>query len=136
MSAWAARFRSSLENLTPEQVALLVSVGVVLGVFPITGLPTVFCVLAAGRLRLNPVAMQLLNNAASPLQLALILPLARAGAWLCGGGVGRGFGTAAIHAIAGWACMCVPAGVLLYAIILVVMRRGRAACFNDIKSPA
>ena len=41
------RFRRSVQELTPDQVALLVSVGLVLGVFPIMGCPNL-CLPAAG----------------------------------------------------------------------------------------
>jgi len=126
---WALRFRTSVEALSPEQVALLLSVGLILGVFPIMGCPTAFCLLAALRLRLNLVALQLLNQISSPLQLALLLPLERAGAWLCGpaspvdGSAASQIGAVALHAIVGWACICVPAGILLYFILVLAMRR-------------
>lgn len=128
MKAWAARLRCSLEQLSPEQVALLLSVGLVLGVFPVIGWPTVFCLFAAVRLRLNPVALQLLNQISSPLQLALLLPLARAGTWICGGTMrpdasfANLLGAAAMHAAVGWACICVPLAVLLYLGLIPVAR--------------
>ena len=132
MKAWAARLQASVEELSPEQVARLLAVGLVLGVFPIMGGPTVLCLLAAFGLRINLTALQLLNNASSPLQLALLLPLARAGARLCGsaaspGGSAAGkLGAAALHATAGWACICIPLGALLYLILVFVMRRSLA----------
>ena len=142
MKAWAARLRSAVEELSPEQAALLVSVGLVLGVFPVMGVPTVLCLLAAFGLRLNAAALQLVNNISSPLQLALLLPLARAGAWLCGAASAGGtsaagtIGMAALHAIAGWACLCVPAGVLLYFGLIFTVRKRRPAWFNSLESPA
>lgn len=142
MSAWTLRFRASLESLSPDQVALLISVGLVLGVFPIIGCPTVLCLFAACGLRLNAVALQLLNNVSSPLQLALFLPLARAGAWLCGGAgspavsTAGALGATALHAVAGWTCICIPFGTLLYVVLVLAMRRRRPACFNSVKSPA
>ena len=131
MKSLLSRFRASVEQLSPEQVALLLAVGLVLGLFPIMGCPTVFCLLAAFALRLNVVALQLLNNISSPLQLALLIPLERAGARLCGGGALTGgslagqIGAAALHAVVGWACICVPAGVLLYFVLIFVIRRWR-----------
>jgi len=132
VKAWALRFRASVEELSPEEVALLLSVGLVLGVFPVMGCPTVLCLLAAFGLRLNLAALQLLNNVSSPLQLALLLPLERAGACLCGGAASGGsaasqLGAAALHAVAGWASICVPLGALLYVILVFAMRRGRPA---------
>jgi hypothetical protein len=126
---WVSRFRTSLEQLSPEEAALLLSVGLALGVFPIMGCPTAFCLLAALRLRLNVAALQLLNQISSPLQLALLLPLERAGGWLCGsavsanGSAARQIGVAGLHAVVGWGCICVPAGVLMYFILSMAMRR-------------
>jgi hypothetical protein len=128
------RFHASLAELPPEQLPLLLSVGLVLGVFPIVGFPTVFCLLAAICLRVNPAALQVVNTISSPLQLALLLPLARAGQKLCGTTAlpGRSWigqaGIAVLHAIAGWACICVPLGALLYVSLLWIARKGRPAC--------
>ena len=142
MKQWASRFRASVEELSPERVALLLSVGLVLGLFPIVGCPTVLCLLAAFALRLNLAALQLLNNVSSPFQLALLLPLARAGAWLWGGALPSGgsvaaqIRVAALHAVAGWAFMCIPAGVLLYFVLIFAVRRQRASWSNGVESPA
>ena len=137
-----SRFCTSVDGLSPEHIALLISVGLVLGVFPVAGIPTILCLAAAFGLRLNFAALQLLNHVSTPLQLALLLPLARAGYWLSRGALsadstvaGR-LGAAALHAVAGWACICVPVGVLLYAILVLLLRRGRRPWFNSVKSPA
>ena len=60
-------------------MALLVAVGLVLGTFPVYGLPTLLCAAAAVLLRLNAAGLQLVNQLSTPLQLALLLPLARIG---------------------------------------------------------
>ena len=131
MKIWVRRVQASVAELSPEQAALLLSVGLVLGVFPIMGCPTVLCLLAAFGLRLNFAALQILNNLSSPLQLALLLPLSRAGARLCGGAAAaRGswtgmIGLTALHAVAGWACVCIPLGAILYVGLVLVMRRCR-----------
>ena len=128
MKGWVLRFQASLAELSPEEIALLLSVGLVLGVFPIMGFPTVFCLLAAIGLRLNWAALQLLNNISSPLQLALLLPLARAGNVLCGGARPLGgswagmLGAAALHAVTGWACICIPVGAVLYVSLVFLLR--------------
>lgn len=133
------RLRIVLEELTPEQVALLLTVGMVLGVFPIMGCPTFLCVLAALILRQNVAALQLVNQVASPLQLALLLPLSRAGAWLCGspvptGSTGSRVGVTALYAIAGWAGICIPISAVLYVILVLAMRRGRPSWFKPANS--
>jgi hypothetical protein len=137
MKSLMLRFRTSVEELPTEQLALLVSVGLVLDIFPVMGCPTVLCFLAALGLRLNVAALQLLNNISSPLQLVLLLPLARAGALLCGGTAAAGgswtgmIGLAALHAVAGWTCICVPLGGLLYVSLVFVMRRDQRSWSTD-----
>ena len=132
MKSLILRFRASVEDLSPEQLALLLTVGLVLGVFPVMGCPTILCLLAALGLRLNLAALQLLNNMSTPLQLALLLPLARAGTALCGGAASGGvswtgiLGLAALHAVTGWACICVPLGGMLYFTLVFAMRRAPA----------
>jgi hypothetical protein len=132
VKAWVLRLQFYLAELSPEEIALLLSVGLVLGVFPIMGFPTVFCLLAAFGLRLNWAALQLLNNISSPLQLALLLPLARAGHRVCGGALPGGswagvIGATAVHAVTGWACICIPAGAMLYISLVFFLRTRMSA---------
>ncbi|HJZ99519.1 MAG TPA: DUF2062 domain-containing protein [Candidatus Solibacter sp.] len=142
MRDWPTRFRAAIAELPPEQVPLLLVVGLVIGVFPIMGIPTVLCLLASLGLRLNTLALQLLNNITSPLQWALLLPFARAGAWICGGRINAGamfagkIGVAALHAVAGWLCICVPLGILTYLAVTLAMRRRRQSWCNSVESPA
>jgi uncharacterized protein (DUF2062 family) len=129
---WRLRLQASLAELTPEQVAAVVSIGLVLGVFPISGFPTVFCLLAALGFRLNPAALQVMNQISTPLQLALMLPLARAGGRLCGGAASGGswmgqISSLALDAVAGWTSICIPLGALLYICLLIALRRCRFA---------
>jgi uncharacterized protein (DUF2062 family) len=70
------------QGVTPEKIALTVAVGVSLGVIPIIGSTTMLCTLAAVALRLNLPAIMLVNGAVYPLQLTLLIPFLRAGAWL------------------------------------------------------
>jgi hypothetical protein len=127
VKGWALRFQASIEQLTPEAAALLLSVGLVLGVFPVMGCPTLLCLCAGFGLRLNQPALQLINNVCSPLQLALLIPLERAGGWLCrglpagDGSVAAKIAAAALHAIAGWACICLPLGLVIYGILVFAM---------------
>jgi len=45
MKAWVLRFQACLAELSPEEIALLLTVGLVLGVFPIMGCsPLLDCV--------------------------------------------------------------------------------------------
>ena len=67
------------QGVTPEKLALSLSLGVVLGVFPALGWTTVLCALAALILRLNIPATQLVNYFMYPVQLATIIPFFRLG---------------------------------------------------------
>jgi uncharacterized protein (DUF2062 family) len=121
-----SKFRATVTALSPKQIALLFAVGLVLGVFPIPGFPTLLCLVAAFVLRLNAPALQLLNNLTGPLQLALWLPLQRTGAWLLGRAVSpvaESLAAAAWHAVLGWACVCIPAGVAAYAVTAHLLSR-------------
>jgi len=61
-------------GITPKKVALGVACGIVLGIFPVVGLTTILCLLAATILRLNIPAIQLVNYLVYPLQLLLLIP--------------------------------------------------------------
>jgi uncharacterized protein (DUF2062 family) len=67
------------QGITPEKIALTIALGAVLGIFPILGATTILCAVAAVSLRLNQPIIQLVNYFAYPLQLALIIPIYRAG---------------------------------------------------------
>ena len=123
----AAKLAAATEGLSPHKIALIVAVGVVLGAFPVYGCPTILCGLAAIALRLNLPALQLVNQIATPVQIALLLPFTRTGSWIFGSRAG--FGGAVFSAVAGWACISVPLGVLLYFTLGYVLRRsaGRPA---------
>jgi len=61
---------------------LTVALGISLGVVPVIGSTTTLCTLAAVSLRLNLPAIMLVNGVVYPLQIALLVPFLRAGAWL------------------------------------------------------
>src|SRR2546426_6925400 len=67
----------SLEGASAETIALSVALGLVFGMFPVYGCPTLLCAAAAIVLRLNSPAVQLVNYLISPLQLALLVPFNR-----------------------------------------------------------
>ena len=70
------------QGVTPEKLALTVALGFALGIFPILGSCTLLCGIAAIVLRLNQPVIQLVNYLAYPFQLALIIPIYRAGEML------------------------------------------------------
>ena len=136
MKTAVARLLASLAGLSPNTIALVIAVGFVLGVFPVFGLPTVLCALAAVILRLSVPAVQLMNQLSSPLQYALLIPLTRFGAFLLGDRNAWSLAAATRDAVVGWFCVCVPLGLLLYLLLLCVLRcRGRE-WFNELESSA
>ena len=114
---------------------MCVSLGLVLGVCPVYGCPTLLCGLAAILLRLNFPAIQLVNYLSSPLQVILLVPFIRLGALLFPGAPDSagshadawhavyGFLMASLHAVAAWFCVCAPAGFILYVCLVGALRR-------------
>ena len=121
MKKIASKLAVATAGLSPDKIALIMAVGLVLGAFPVYGFPTILCGLAAIALRLNLPALQLVNQAATPMQIALLVPLTRTGSWMFGSRAG--FGGAVWNAVAGWFCICVPMGVLLYFRLGYLLRR-------------
>ncbi len=117
----ACKLAAATEGLSADKIALIVALGLVLGAFPVYGCPTILCGLAALALRLNLPALQLVNQIATPVQIALLVPFTRTGSWIFGSRAG--FGGAVWNAMAGWCCISVPMGVLLYFTLGYVLRR-------------
>jgi uncharacterized protein (DUF2062 family) len=67
------------QGITPEKIALTLSLGAVVSTFPILGSTSILCLLIAFVLKLNQAIMQLTSWVCYPLQFALLLPLYRAG---------------------------------------------------------
>ena len=70
------------QGVSPEEIALTIAIGISLGVIPMLGTTTMLCTLAAVTLRLNLPAILLVNGLVYPLQLTLLVPFLRAGAWM------------------------------------------------------
>ena len=71
--------RQFRQGVTPEQIALTIALGLVIGIFPIIGATTILCGIAAVSLRLNQPIIQLVNYFAYPAQLIALIPFYRAG---------------------------------------------------------
>ena len=67
------------QGVTPDKIAMSLAFGLGFGIFPVLGVSTILCTLAAVVLRLNLPAIQLVNYLAAPIQLALIIPFVRLG---------------------------------------------------------
>jgi uncharacterized protein (DUF2062 family) len=121
-----SRVKSIAEGCSREKLALLLAIGLVLGTFPVFGLPTILCIVAALSLRLNMAALQVVNQLSSPLQLALLVPLARVG-WkipvTSDATALERLGAMALQAITGWLMVCVPVGFLVYLGLVYFLRR-------------
>lgn len=138
------------QGITPEQVALTIALGAVLGIFPIFGATTVLCGIAGVALRLNQPLIQLVNYLLSPLQLALLIPFYRAGERLFGAEllpiidipelVARfgadpwqfviDYGRVGMYGIAAWCLVAPPLVLLVYALAkpaLVTLRSSLVA---------
>ena len=72
------------QGVTPEKLSWSFAVGILLGTFPILGITTALCVLATFLFKLNPVAIQVANYLAYPLQFILLIPFMRLGETIFG----------------------------------------------------
>ncbi len=70
------------QGMSPEKIALTIALGIMLGVTPVLGSTTLLCTLAAITLRLNLPAIQLVNAVVYPLQIILLIPFFKLGAFL------------------------------------------------------
>ncbi len=128
--------------LSSDSVAIILAAGLVLGTFPVYGGPTVLCLLAVLIFRINAPALHLVNQLASPLQLALLIPFAKLGGLILrsSGSVSNSlfsrFGELTLQAITGWLCLSLPLGILLYLVLSRFFRRRRRARFNELEIPA
>jgi len=130
------------QGTKPEEIALSIAFGLVLGIFPSLGWTTLLCLLAAVTFRLNLPAVQLVNYLVYPLQLALLIPFIRAGELLfhsaimplsvsqilamIKAGVWHSIKVlwiATVQAIAVWALIAPPAIYILYRILAPALRR-------------
>ena len=131
-----------MQGVTPRQVALSLAVGAVVGTFPVLGTTTVFCAVIAMALRLNMVAIQLVNWFIYPLQILLLIPFYRLGAILFAAprpaistsglvdafrndpvAALRDCGGATLHAASAWSLAALPCALVLYSILRPLMDR-------------
>ena len=135
----ASRVAAAVAGLSAREIALIVAIGLVLGTFPVYGCPTLFCLIAALALRLNAPALQLVNQLSSPLQLALLVPFARAGWRIPVPSAAPAMwklGALAFRSITGWFFLALPMGILLYFSLLLFLLRTRNSCFHGFESRA
>ena len=130
------------QGITPQKIALTITLGVCISAFPIVGTTSLMCFFIGVWLGLNQPVIQLLNWLASPLQMGLFAPFVRLGEYLTGSPrvsfsipeliakfraspleFTREFGLTGWHAIVGWLVVVPLAGVVLYFIFLGLTKR-------------
>jgi hypothetical protein len=130
------------QGVAPEKIALTVALAISLGVIPVIGSTTMLCTLAAITLRLNLPGMLLVNGMVYPLQLTLLVPFLRAGAWIfrVDGprlSIGQIFHmirtdlwhaiptlwVATMHALVAWLIVGCAASAVAYLVLCAVLRR-------------
>lgn len=70
------------QGTTPHKLAISISIGFVLGLFPMLGVTTIIGFAISFVFKLNAAAIQLVNYIMYPLQIALIIPLIKLGSWM------------------------------------------------------
>ncbi len=130
------------QGITPEKIALTIALGCFIGVIPMLGTTTILCTLAALAFRLNIPAIQMVNGIVYPLQLILLIPFYRMGAWIFGADVSaislsgvkaliqagvlnaiRTLWDVTMHALVAWLLAGAVSAVVIYAAALPLTRR-------------
>ncbi len=133
------------QGITPSRLALTLALGFAIGCLPVIGVPTLLCTALAFTLKLKLPAIQTANYAAFPFQLALAAPFARLGGTLLhispwhgfAGGpatqISTRFAGLAGGALLAWACVAIPAVIVITAVLTPMLRRVR---FQAAEAPA
>jgi uncharacterized protein (DUF2062 family) len=129
-------------GISPERIAWAISLGVVLGVFPIMGTTTLVCFMAGWLLRLNQPVLHVFSSLVYPLHLLLILVFIRLGERLFGAPrmsfsipqllgrfredplqFGRDFGMSAWHGVSAWLLIAPVAAILIKLALMPVIQQ-------------
>ncbi len=130
-------------GLNPVQLALILSFGITLGLFPFIGLTSILCFIFAFIFRLNMVVMQLVNWVVAPLQLVMLVPFYQMGEyfsieWFNNAIIKINIEAFAsneflkkiislvnsqILAIFGWIFICIPMALIIYFISLLIYKK-------------
>jgi uncharacterized protein (DUF2062 family) len=139
-----------VQGITPQKIALTITLGLNLGIFPILGATTTLCAIAGICLRLNQPIIQVVNYLASPLQLMMILVFVRIGEWLMRAPrisfsipelirkfhespakFFREFGMTGLHGIIAWLVIAPFLTTLVYFLVLIPVKK-----MSALKAPA
>lgn len=129
-------------GVSPDRIAWTISLGVVLGVFPIMGTTTVLCLLVGWLLRLNQPVLHVFKVLVYPLHLVLILVFIRLGERLYGVPLisfsipellekfkadplrfGKDFGIAAWHGMSAWLLIAPVAAIMIKLAVMPLVRQ-------------
>lgn len=127
-------------GITPRRLALTLALGFAIGCIPVVGVPTILCAALALLLGLNQPAIQAANYAAMPLQIILIVPFMRLGRWMFAFGPANlrssvwirhaaapkpvmEVGWLASQALFGWMLVAIPAVLVLWAPLTLMLQR-------------
>ena len=129
-------------GISADRIAWAISLGVVLGVFPIMGTTTLVCFVAGWLLRLNQPVLHVFSNLVYPLHLVLILVFIRLGERLFGAApmsfsipqllgkfkddplqFGRDFGMSAWHGVVAWLLIAPAAAYLIKLALMPILRQ-------------
>lgn len=126
---------------SPQKLALMVALGLMVGILPLVWGGTLVCMLFACLFRLNQAGIQAANYLAYPLQIALIVPFYRLGAKIfpwnpavskeavlnsIGSGIGADImqvAVATLKAVGVWLIVAPPTACLLYLCLLPAFKR-------------
>lgn len=120
--------------------------GAVIGIFPVLGSTTLICTAIAIVWRLNLPAIQLANYLVYPLQIALLIPLVRFGAFIFQAeppplsvqelsalfrqdfwGTIAYFPDMIMHAVVAWFLVCAPVFPVIYFVLVPIFRKFKFA---------
>jgi uncharacterized protein (DUF2062 family) len=140
------RFSTNVKNalrqgISPRKLALTATLGLIVGILPLVWGTSLLCAILAFRFGLNQAGIQAANYIAYPLQIILLLPFYRIGAWIFPGGGPlhadifrsgfendwgghlRSLAMATCKALAAWSFLAPPAAVLIYFLLLRIFSR-------------
>ncbi|PWJ36060.1 DUF2062 domain-containing protein [Sediminitomix flava] len=138
------------EGTTPQKLAASIVMGIAIGLFPILGTTTAIAAILAIVFRLNLVAIQIVNYAIYPIQLALIIPFIQGGATLFGKEAFpytldqlqemftehfwetlQELGSVLLRAAAVWGITVIPLGFILYFILVPIFKKVQSKTANN-----
>lgn len=129
------------QGISPHQLALTITLGVIIGILPVAWGSTLLCALLAFFLRLNQAVIQAVNYLSYPVQIALFVPFYLMGAkffpWgpslsreALLGGFRKGWQenislmiTATLKAISAWLIITPAFAITLYLILRLLLDR-------------